>query len=117
MGMKRNMKGQNKAMHQFNDNKNSPDQNFNDLNSMGSQPFATGMEESIDNSSQQSREILEPTLKNLKRMELKNQRKDMTTSLVTSQIDSILQKHGRKSAVVNMGGDSISQYSGNSQNF
>ena len=37
-----------------------------------------------------SKEILEPTMKNMKRMELKNQRKDLQSSIVSSSINGIL---------------------------
>ncbi|CDW81047.1 UNKNOWN [Stylonychia lemnae] len=109
--MKRNQKGMNKQQHQFIDNKsNSPD----DLKSLGSQPIRR--DQSIGDFSQNSKEILEPTMKNLRRMELRNQRRDIQTSLVTCSIDNLIDKHARKSVIVE-NKPSISEYSGSQNQF
>lgn len=52
----------------------------------------------LNDFSSNSREILEPTLKNLKRMELKNQRRDMQTSIVSSSINNIIEMNKQRRA-------------------
>eukprot|EP00347_Sterkiella_histriomuscorum_P000849 403374285 len=120
---RKNNKNGMKAMHQFelgNDNlghnKMRP---FNDEDAVNSRysidskdlPPLLKDTSLINQDSSNSKEILEPTLKNLKRMELKNQRRDMQSSLVSSSINAILEKQSR-----NTFNQSASQYNGSNNN-
>lgn len=51
------------------------------------------------------KEILEPTLANLKRMELRNQRRGIESSIVSSSINNIISNHTGAKSIHNFGSE------------
>ncbi len=67
-----------------------PGTNNNSSSDIQLLPGITSGEDSGLLNKSSSREVLEPTMKNFKRLELKNQRRDMQSSIVSSSINGIL---------------------------
>mmetsp|Transcript_35902 Transcript_35902/g.34950 ORF Transcript_35902/g.34950 Transcript_35902/m.34950 type:complete len:127 (+) Transcript_35902:862-1242(+) len=61
--------------------------------------FLTSLESSAKK--KEVKEVLEPTADNLKRMELKNQRRDITNSLASSTLNQVLSNYGKAKSTAN----------------
>lgn len=73
------------------DNEEASSRNLSEVDEEGEQfgAFITG---GVD-AEEEEKEILKPTFENMKRYELKNQRKDIGTSLATSNILDLLNQY------------------------